>query len=86
MAGSKKKRGHGKQRLGPDQHHGNGVAKRDGVSRSVPLERRTLSELVPVRFAPDVLDEVRQRAYADDRSVSAWIRRAVDRELRRNGS
>jgi hypothetical protein len=43
-----------------------------------------LSELVPVRFDPAMIDEVRSRAYADDRSVSAWIRRAVDRELRRN--
>lgn len=43
---------------------------------------RRLSATVPVRFAPDVLEEVRARAEADDRSVSAWIRRAVQRELR----
>jgi hypothetical protein len=41
--------------------------------------------IVPVRFEPAVLDEVRRRATADDRSVSAWIRRAVEAELRRGG-
>jgi uncharacterized protein (DUF4415 family) len=47
-----------------------------------PTRRRhPLTELVPVRFSRDVLTEVRRRAEADDRSVSAWIRRAVEREL-----
>ncbi|MGH3501424.1 MAG: YlcI/YnfO family protein [Nocardioidaceae bacterium] len=39
---------------------------------------------MPVRFPPDLLEEVRHRANADDRSVSAWIRRAVEHELRRS--
>jgi hypothetical protein len=39
--------------------------------------------MVPVRFEPAVLDEVRRRAETDGRSVSAWIRRAVEAELRR---
>jgi predicted HicB family RNase H-like nuclease len=45
--------------------------------------RRTskLSEPVPVRFPPETLAKIRDAADADDRSVSAWIRRAVDREL-----
>lgn len=48
-----------------------------------PARRRgsKLTELVPVRFPPETLDEVRQRAQADDRSVSSWIRRAVEHEL-----
>jgi predicted HicB family RNase H-like nuclease len=37
--------------------------------------------MVPVRFPPETLAEVRQRAEADDRSVSSWIRRAVEHEL-----
>lgn len=45
--------------------------------------RPRLTEMVPVRFPADVLDEVRSRAEADDRSVSAWIRRAVEHELGR---
>ncbi len=48
-----------------------------------PARRRNpkLSELVPVRFPPETLAKIRDAADADDRSVSAWIRRAVDREL-----
>lgn len=42
------------------------------------------TEMVPVRFEPAMLDEVRRRADADGRSVSAWIRRAVEAELRRD--
>jgi hypothetical protein len=37
--------------------------------------------MVPVRFSLETLEEVRRRADADDRSVSSWIRRAVEREL-----
>lgn len=49
-----------------------------------PRKRRnsSLTAMVPVRFPPEVLDEVRRRANADDRSVSSWIRRAVEQELR----
>lgn len=48
--------------------------------------RRRSAKLVtpiPVRFPADVLDEVKRRAEADDRSVSSWIRRAVEHELNR---
>ncbi|HUP71824.1 MAG TPA: YlcI/YnfO family protein [Acidimicrobiales bacterium] len=38
--------------------------------------------MVPVRFPPDVMNEVRRRADEDDRSVSSWIRRAVEHELK----
>ncbi len=49
-----------------------------------PPQRRQprLSAMVPVRFPPELLDEVRRRAEADDRSLSSWIRRAVEHELR----
>lgn len=51
-----------------------------------PRRRRSrLTEMVPVRFAPETLEEVRDRADADDRSVSAWIRRAVEHELEGKG-
>jgi predicted HicB family RNase H-like nuclease len=42
--------------------------------------RCRLSATVPVRFPPELLEQV--RAAADDRSVSSWIRRAVEHELR----
>ena len=53
-----------------------------------PARRRKapLTKLVPVRLAEDVLAEIRRRAEADDRTVSAWIRRAVEHELRRPAS
>ncbi|MGC1512083.1 MAG: YlcI/YnfO family protein [Acidimicrobiales bacterium] len=43
--------------------------------------RSTLSEIVPVRFDPETLDALCSAAEADDRSVSSWIRRAVEHEL-----
>lgn len=49
-----------------------------------PARRRKKSnrtEVVPVRFPPETLAEVRRRAEADDRSVSSWIRRAVEHDL-----
>ena len=42
-----------------------------------------LTAPVPVRFPPEVMEQIRERAQADDRSVSAWIRRAVEAQLRR---
>jgi predicted HicB family RNase H-like nuclease len=52
----------------------------------IPLgspRRRTakLTELVPVRFPPETLDKIRIAAETDDRSISSWIRRAVEHEL-----
>lgn len=51
-----------------------------------PARRRRprLTAIVPVRFPEDTLDAVRARAEADDRSVSSWIRRAVEHELERD--
>jgi predicted HicB family RNase H-like nuclease len=51
-----------------------------------PARRRHASRLgtpVPVRFPPELLEQARRAADADDRSLSAWIRRAVEHELRR---
>lgn len=50
-----------------------------------PRRRRPsrLTEVVPVRFPTDLLEETRRRADADDRTLSAWIRRAVEHELGR---
>lgn len=46
--------------------------------------KRPLSTPVPVRFPVDLLEAVKRAAEADDRSVSAWIRRAVEHELSRS--
>jgi hypothetical protein len=54
--------------------------------QGAPQRRRgRLTEMVPVRFPPEILAEVRRRAGDDDRSVSSWIRRAVDHELGKSG-
>ena len=57
----------------PDNQHPQGPPRR---------RQSRLSEMVPVRFPPELLDEIRRRAEADDRSLSSWIRRAAEHELR----
>lgn len=61
-------------------------AKPENQEPQGPARRRRarLTEVVPVRFPEDTLEELRGRAEADDRSVSSWIRRAVEHELRRD--
>lgn len=44
-----------------------------------------MGDPVPVRFPEELLAAVRDRAAADERSVSSWIRRAVEHELTRAG-
>ncbi len=48
-----------------------------------PPRRGRLGDAIPVRFPPELVEEIRRRADADDRSVSSWIRRAVEHELQR---
>ena len=43
-----------------------------------------LTSSIPVRFPPEILEQVKARADADDRSVSSWIRLAVEHELNRS--
>lgn len=45
--------------------------------------RARLGDPVPVRFPAELLAKVRDAAAADDRSVSSWIRRAVEHEFDR---
>jgi predicted HicB family RNase H-like nuclease len=44
--------------------------------------RRRLTATMPVRFPPELMEQIRAAAAADDCSVSSWIRRAVENELR----
>ena len=48
-----------------------------------PTRRRKqrMTDPVPVRVPPEMLERVKAAADADDRSVSSWIRRAVDGAL-----
>jgi predicted HicB family RNase H-like nuclease len=61
-------------------------AKAENQEPQGPARRRHPSRLsppVPVRFPQELLDQARQAADADDRSLSSWIRRAVEHELGR---
>lgn len=47
-----------------------------------PVRRRgRMSVPVPVRLPPELLERVRKAAADDGRSISAWIRRAIEHEL-----
>ena len=49
-----------------------------------PVRRRArYGAPVPVRFPTELLARVKEEAAKDDRSVSSWIRRAVEHELDR---
>lgn len=49
-----------------------------------PVRRRgRYGAPVPVRFSDELLARVKDEAEKDDRSVSSWIRRAVEHELER---
>ena len=58
------------------------------AAQGPPVRRRSgkarISDPVPVRRPEELLQHVRDRAAADDRSVSNWIRRAVEHELTRH--
>ena len=59
----------------PENQEPQGPARRrDGTRLSAP---------VPVRFPPELLEQARRAADSVDRSLSSWIRLAVEHELRR---
>ncbi|PZS30417.1 MAG: CopG family transcriptional regulator [Pseudonocardiales bacterium] len=66
----------------PEQEHDYYAEEENQQPQGPPRRRQSrLTEIVPVRFPPELLDEIRQRAEADDRSLSSWIRRAAEHEL-----
>lgn len=71
------------KQMTPEEEHDFYAQPENQEPQGPPIHRKSrLSAMVPVRLSPELLDQVRQRAEADDRSVSSWIRRAVEHELR----
>lgn len=72
------------EHMTPDEEHEFYAQPENQVPQGPP-QRRTakLTAPIPVRFPPELLDKIKQRAAADDRSISSWIRRAVEHELDR---
>lgn len=68
----------------PEQEHEFYADSANQTPQGPPRRRARLTDPVPVRFPPELLEEIRRRAEADDRSVSSWIRRAVEHELGRS--
>jgi predicted HicB family RNase H-like nuclease len=64
----------------PDQEY-EFYARPENQEPQGPPIRRRMSVPVPVRLPPELLERVRKAAEDDDRSISAWIRRAVEHEL-----
>lgn len=48
-----------------------------------PPRPKALGGSIPVRFPPSSVEAIKRLADADGMTVSGWVRRAVDAELRR---
>jgi predicted HicB family RNase H-like nuclease len=72
-----------KSTMTPDEEYDFFAKPENQVPQVTPQRRAArLTSPVPVRFPPELLEEIRRRAAADDRSVSSWIRHTVEHELR----
>lgn len=76
-----------KKPMTPEQEYDYYARAANQQPQGPPRRRQSrLSEMVPVRFTPELLGEIRRRAKADDRSLSSWIRRAAEHELSNSAS
>lgn len=72
------------RKMTPDEEHAFYADPDNQVPSGPPVRRQQrLGRPVPVRFDERLLERVRDAAAADDRSVSSWVRRAVEHELDR---
>jgi len=70
--------------MSPDEEYDFYAQPENQQPQGLPRRRSgRLTTPIPVRFPPELLEEIRRRAGEDDRSVSSWIRRAVEHELQR---
>ncbi|MEB3067718.1 ribbon-helix-helix domain-containing protein [[Mycobacterium] vasticus] len=66
----------------PDQEYEYYARPENQQPQGAPIRRPgRMSDPIPVRLPPELLERVRKAADDDDRSISAWIRRAVEHEL-----
>ena len=73
-----------KKKMTPQQEHEFYQDPRNLEPQGPAVRRKpTLSETVPVRLAPEMLDEIREAADAEYRSVGSFIRVALANELAR---
>lgn len=66
----------------PDQEYDFYADPENQRPQGAPVRRR-LGAPIPVRLPDDVREQVQQRALVEGRSVSNWIRQAIEHELRR---
>ena len=69
------------QKMNPDEDYEFYARPENQVPQGPPRRRSRMTEPFLVRLPPATLDEVRRRADEDKRSISSWIRRAVEHEL-----
>jgi predicted HicB family RNase H-like nuclease len=70
--------------LTADQEHALYAQPDHQTPQGPPVRRRPRnSAALPIRLPLEMLEQVRERAAADDRSVSSWVRRAIEHELSR---
>jgi predicted HicB family RNase H-like nuclease len=68
----------------PEQEYDFYADQANQTPQGAPVRRRPRNTAaLPIRLPAEMLEEVRQRAAADDRSVSSWVRRAIEHELSR---
>jgi predicted HicB family RNase H-like nuclease len=68
----------------PEQEHAFYADPDNQTPQGPPVRRRPRNAAaLPIRLPAEMLEQVRQRAAADDRSVSSWVRRAIEHELSR---
>lgn len=73
------------EKMTPDEEYEFYARPENQVPLGAPRRRTAkLTAPIPVRFPEKTMAEIRKRAEADDRSVSSWIRRAVEAELHRS--
>ncbi|MGO1865913.1 MAG: YlcI/YnfO family protein [Corynebacterium variabile] len=73
------------RKMTPEQEYDHYSRPENQVPAGPPVRRTSrYGAPVPVRFPEELLARVKEEAAKDDRSVSSWIRRAVERELDRD--